>query len=337
MKKSSKEILQELQRVLSVNGKQNNELLYSEQIAYVLLCNQNKIRDLHPQFLSYEEMVKMSFNLSTIGNIYLNINEYETIQRYFKKLDLKESIRSIYEDIYEIFTDHAYKQKCGQFFTPYNVVEMMVEMTVRGNEQLILDSSCGIGTMLVAAAEKCNQLGNANVCLMGIENDYVLARLANARLKMNCGERHTVEYADALLYKADLKADIVLANPPFGINFNGEISEVTFLKQNMKWVKDGGVLAIVIPDGVLGNGKHENIRKWIIEQGRILAVIDLPQSTFQPYTNVKTSMILIQKEKILGDYKIFMAVSEKCECREKEDNNLSEVAFAFKEWRDKNI
>jgi type I restriction enzyme M protein len=128
--------------------------------------------------------------------------------------------------------------------------------------------------------------------------------------------------------------DVVLSNPPFA----GEITErhilkeyalaqkngklqsklerdTLFLERDFNFLKDGGRMAIVLPQGVFNNTNDDYIRKFIIERVRILAVVSLGGNTFKPHTGTKTSILFVQKwdEKLcphVEDYPIFFASSQ---------------------------
>ncbi|MFH0948051.1 MAG: N-6 DNA methylase [Elusimicrobiota bacterium] len=139
------------------------------------------------------------------------------------------------------------------------------------------------------------------------------------------------ENQNALKY---LKFDLILTNPPFA----GDIDEkeilrfydiakknkkivnklgkhILFLERCIHFLKPGGRMAIVLPQGVLNNTNMEYIREFLFDKARILAVVGLEVNTFKPHTGTKTSVLFLQKwnekEKPLDDYPIFMAVSKK--------------------------
>ncbi len=129
--------------------------------------------------------------------------------------------------------------------------------------------------------------------------------------------------------------DILMTNPPFA----GEISEkqilknyelakkrdkviskidrhILFIERNLNFLKEGGRMAIVLPQGIFNNGGDKYIRDFISDKARILAVVGLHQNTFKPHTGTKTSVLFLQKWDKKScpkkeDYPIFMAVSEK--------------------------
>lgn len=130
--------------------------------------------------------------------------------------------------------------------------------------------------------------------------------------------------------------DILMANPPFagdikesrilhkyelGFKGNGKAQskvgrDILFIERNLNFLKPGGRMAIVLPQGRFNNTSDKNIREFIAQHGRILAVVGLHGNTFKPHTGTKTSVLFVQKwnDKLcpkVDDYPIFFAVSEK--------------------------
>ena len=176
--------------------------------------------------------------------------------------------------------------------------------------------------------------------------------------------------------------DIVMANPPFAgdikdgrlisdydIAFKNEkrvnkISrDILFIERNLDFLKPGGRMAIVLPQGRFNNVSDQRIREYIMERARLVAVVGLDGNTFKPHTGTKTSVLFIQKwdEKInpkQDDYPIFMAVSENsgkdnsgdeiyetdAKGNRKMDehghlvqkHDLKDIAFEFEKWAKKN-
>lgn len=131
--------------------------------------------------------------------------------------------------------------------------------------------------------------------------------------------------------------DVLMANPPFagdikesrilhqyelGFKADGKKAEskvgrdILFIERNLDFLKPGGRMAIVLPQGRFNNTSDKRIREFIAERGRILAVVGLHGNTFKPHTGTKTSVLFVQKwdEKLcpkVKDYPIFFAVSKK--------------------------
>ena len=145
------------------------------------------------------------------------------------------------------------------------------------------------------------------------------------------------------------KFDMIFTNPPFGAKVKvdlaisksfdlgrtwkkeddgsfsssdsstSEAPEVLFIEQCWKFLKPGGKLAIVLPDGILSNPDSESIRHWILERFKLLASVDLPVEMFLPQVPVQASLLFLQKktedEKLASangkdDYEVFMAIAE---------------------------
>jgi len=138
----------------------------------------------------------------------------------------------------------------------------------------------------------------------------------------------------------DFNFDVLLTNPPFAGEIKGVLlnrydlgfkwdknfqktskhqnkvsRDVLFIERNLNFLRPGGKMAIVLPQGVLNNTNMEYIRRFIMQKARILAVVGLHGNTFKPHTGAKTSVLFLQKwekdEKIPSDYPIFMAVSKR--------------------------
>jgi len=137
--------------------------------------------------------------------------------------------------------------------------------------------------------------------------------------------------------KKQFQFDLLMANPPFagdikesriihqyelGFKNDGKKAkskvgrDILFIERNLDFLKPGGRMAIVLPQGRFNNTSDKYIREFIAERARILAVVGLHQNTFKPHTGTKTSVLFLQKwdEKLCPkkeDYPIFFAVSEK--------------------------
>ncbi len=155
--------------------------------------------------------------------------------------------------------------------------------------------------------------------------------------------------ADKAVDNALGKFDLIFTNPPFGAKVKvdlaisrkyalgkswkkeadgtfsssessaSEAPEVLFIEQCERFLKPGGKLAIVLPDGILGNPDSESIRHWILQHFKLLASVDLPVEMFLPQVGVQASFLFLQKkteaEKLAAakgreSYDVFMAIAE---------------------------
>ena len=126
------------------------------------------------------------------------------------------------------------------------------------------------------------------------------------------------------------KFDMVFTNPPFGtkvevdqeiaerFKLNSKAPEVLFIEACYNFLKPGGKMAIVLPDGILGNPNTESVRLWILTHFKLIASVDLPVETFLPQVGVQASLLFLQKktdaEMLVPiekeDYDVFMAIVE---------------------------
>ena len=155
------------------------------------------------------------------------------------------------------------------------------------------------------------------------------------------------------------KFDMVFTNPPFGAKvevdpeiaknyeLNSTAPEVLFIEACYRFLKPGGKMAIVLPDGILGNPNMESVRLWVLHHFKLLASVDLPVETFLPQVGVQASLLFLQKktdaEQLVPlddeDYNVFMAIVEKVGKDRrgnqifKKDEDGSELLFEhIKQW-----
>lgn len=127
------------------------------------------------------------------------------------------------------------------------------------------------------------------------------------------------------------KFDMIFTNPPFGAKvevdptisakykLNATAPEILFIEACYEFLKPGGKMGIVLPDGILGNPNTESVRLWILRHFKLLASVDLPVETFLPQVGVQASLLFLQKKTDAEmnvpldkeDYDVFMAIVEK--------------------------
>ncbi|MCK5176652.1 MAG: N-6 DNA methylase, partial [Candidatus Aenigmarchaeota archaeon] len=150
----------------------------------------------------------------------------------------------------------------------------------------------------------------------------------------NGGYQRLLDLAKDSKNPKEFNFDLLMANPPFAgdikdsrmiseyeLAFKGQkkvnkISrDILFIERNLDFLRSGGRMAIVLPQGRFNNTSDERIRNFVMEKARLLAVVGLDGNTFKPHTGTKTSVLFVQKwdDEInpkVEDYPIFMAVSE---------------------------
>lgn len=317
---------------------------------------------------------------------------------------LLDAERDVLADAFETFIGHALKGGQGQFFTPRNVIRMMVEILDPKTTEMLIDPACGSGGFIIESLryiwekvhQEAEQLGwshdavreeevdRANTCIRGIDKDYFLSKLAKSYMAIMGDGKGGIFCEDSLerpenwdsktrqkIHMGDF--DIVLTNPPFGSKIpvtgedklkqydlahkwknrkgtnewekgklaDKEAPQILFIERCLQLLKEGGRMAIVLPDGVFGNNQLGYIRKYIMERARLVAVIDIPLETFMPNTGTKTSILIAQKTKdIPEDYPVFMCIAETCghdrRGNIKEEDDIANIAYEFKKWAQEN-
>lgn len=342
------------------------------------------------------EQVKQDSNLEGIfrpaDQIELNPKHLAWIAGELSRYHFLDAEVDVKGMAYEAMVATTMKRERGQFFTPRNIVEAMVEILAPQPAERVLDPACGSGRFLVACLDRfrwscaeamgpassmemrrrrnskpvlAQAAAYAEECLFGVDVDPELQRAAKMNMILN-NDGHgnlfvgnSLEFSPLAINERQFPGaehlgfgtfDVVLTNPPFGakipIDDPGVLRgfdlghawqqiegkqwvkqetilrskmppEILFIERCLQWLKDGGRMGIVVPDGILGNPGNEHIRAWILQQARILASIDLPVEAFLPQVGVQASLLFLQKKTrmeinagVNDDYPIFMAVAE---------------------------
>jgi type I restriction enzyme M protein len=229
-------------------------------------------------------------------------------------------------DLYEyLLSKIATAGQNGQFRTPRHIIAMMVEMTEPTPEDVICDPSAGSCGFLVGAGEFVRKKYADNLLagnlrehflhkmFVGMEFDPTMIRIGAMNLMLHGIEDPQLHDVDALSEANNAfnqKASLILANPPFKGSLDNEAvdgsilgvvnskkTELLFLALILRGLKMGGRAAVIVPDGVLfGSSKaHLQIRKELIDNQRLQAMISMPSGVFKPYAGVSTAVLFFTK------------------------------------------
>jgi type I restriction enzyme M protein len=264
--------------------------------------------------------------------------------KYLEKYTITSTDADLTGRAFQEVIDKIARKTMGQFFTPDVVINFMIEV-IRPDESLILDPFCGSGNMLFKTGQyllekqyKSDPQSDQQPVtkkLFGIEKNQSMVSIFRANAQIRNHHYMNIHCGDALAgfdklpaEYAPQKFDILLTNPPFGANLPAKVIKqlghfdlashgkgvpvaVLGLERSILFLKPGGKLGIVIPDGLL-SGKHSaRVRAWLVEQLKISAIISLPLETFSPNgANIKTSILFGRKwkgrENIDQDYEVFL-------------------------------
>lgn len=229
-------------------------------------------------------------------------------------------------DIYEYMLGKlATAGQNGQFRTPRHIIQLLVELTAPQAKDTICDPASGTCGFLVAASEYVRKhhpemLVDAagakhynNTMFNGYDFDNTMLRIGSMNMLLHGVESPEITYRDSLSQDFALeeeKYSLILANPPFAGSLDYDTTakdllavvktkktELLFLALFLKLLKPGGRAAVIIPDGVLfGSSKaHKDLRKLIVEEQKLDAVISLPSGVFKPYAGVSTAVVIFTK------------------------------------------
>ncbi|MCJ0537456.1 type I restriction-modification system subunit M [Enterococcus cecorum] len=228
-------------------------------------------------------------------------------------------------DLYEyLLSKVATAGTNGQFRTPRHIIKMMVDLVQPQPEDTIIDPAMGSAGFLIESQAylrehhekmflnaKLREHFNSNM-FYGNDMDRTMLRIGAMNMLLHGVDNPNISYRDSLSEQnTDVeKYSLVLANPPFKGSLDYDAvsadllkvtktkkTELLFLALFLRILKKGGRAAVIVPDGVLfGSSKaHKQIRKEIVDNNKLEAVISMPSGVFKPYAGVSTAILVFTK------------------------------------------
>ena len=221
-------------------------------------------------------------------------------------------------DAYEmLLQDLGAQASAGQFRTPRHIIDFIVAVINPQKHETILDPACGTGGFLASTWEHVNRAGRLSAAdrgnlarnLAGYDISPTMAMLSTVNLFLHHQQQPVVSVYDTLTSEERWNDhyDVILANPPFmspkgGIRPHGRFfsssrrSEVLFVDYIMGHLNEGGRAGVIVPEGVIFQSQraHTQLRRLLVETA-LVAVVSLPAGVFQPYSGVKTSILILDK------------------------------------------
>ena len=211
----------------------------------------------------------------------------------------------------------------GQFRTPKHIREMMIRILEPRPDDLICDPACGTAGFLVSASEFIREKYGMTMTeeqwrffegemFTGFDTDPTMLRISAMNLMLHSITHPEIAYQDSVS-KANTISDrysVLAANPPFKGSIDSESinpsltnvtntkkTELLFLALFLRMLRTGGRCACIVPDGVLfGSSKaHVSIRRELVENHQLQAVISMPSGVFKPYAGVSTAVLVFTK------------------------------------------
>jgi type I restriction enzyme M protein len=235
--------------------------------------------------------------------------------------EFPDLLGAAYEYLIKFFADSAGK-KGGEFYTPAEVVRLLVQLTKPQAGHTIYDPTVGSGGFLIQSYQYIEEQGqNPNdLALYGQDSNGTVWSICNMNMILHNITRFTIENGDTLedpliLENGQIRRfDRVLANPPFSQNYSrasmtfphrfrewcpesGKKADLMFVQHMLASLKGDGHMATIMPHGVLfRGGKEKLIREYFIEDDVIEAIISLPPGLFYG-TGIPACVIVANKNK----------------------------------------
>ncbi|MDO5647518.1 class I SAM-dependent DNA methyltransferase [Paracoccus sp. (in: a-proteobacteria)] len=234
-------------------------------------------------------------------------------------------------DVYEYMLGKiASAGQNGQFRTPRHIIQLMVALMAPTPADTICDPAAGTCGFLVAAGEYLRDhhpamLRNAdqrahfhNAMFHGFDFDATMLRIGAMNMVLHGVDNANVSYRDSLAQEHDTDAgaySLILANPPFAgsLDYNTTApdllrtvktkkTELLFLALFLRLMRTGGRAAVIVPDGVLfgSSTAHKAIRRMLVQDHRLQAIIKLPSGVFRPYAGVSCAIVAFTKTGVGG-------------------------------------
>jgi type I restriction enzyme M protein len=272
----------------------------------------------------------INFNASSGGKPLMSDATLKNLINHFNKVNLANEdfefpdlLGAAYEYLIKYFADSAGK-KGGEFYTPPEVVRLMVRLVKPQQNTSVYDPTVGSGGMLIQSAqyveeqgddpltlELCGQESNPKtwtICVMNM----ILHNLASAKIERGDTLREPLHVKNGFLRTFDC----VLANPPFSQNYSkegmafpntrfpygfapetGKKADLMFVQHMVASLNDKGIMATVMPHGVLFRaGTEKTIREGLINARIVEAIISLPPALFYG-TGIPACIIVVNKNK----------------------------------------
>jgi len=249
----------------------------------------------------------------------------DSLDEIYKLMSETQSV-DVRGDVYEyLLAKIATAGVNGQFRTPRHIIRMMVGLMDPKADDVIADPACGTSGFLVSAAEYLKENRKEEIfydkekkdhymnrMFHGYDMDRTMLRIGAMNMMTHGIDNPFIEYRDSL---SDQNPDkdkysLILANPPFKGSLDADIvsadllkvcktkkTELLFLALFLRMLRVGGRCACIVPDGVLfgSSTAHKDIRKALIEENRLEAIISMPSGVFKPYAGVSTGILIFTK------------------------------------------
>ena len=296
----------------------------------------NTVRNSVFPFIKNMNEGKQSAYSRFMGNAIFMIPTEKILTKIVETIDdLDMNNRDAMGDVYEyVLGKMAASGNNGQFRTPRHIIRMMVELMRPTLKDVICDPAMGSAGFIVESAKYINEHYQADLLqrknqehykhdmFHGFDTDQTMLRIGAMNMMLHGVDNPDISYQDSLSTdNADTdRYTLCLANPPFAGTLDKDSisksllaiasttkTELLFVSLFLRMLQLGGRCASIVPDGVLfGNSKaHKTLRKELVDNQQLQAVISMPSGVFQPYSGVSTAILIFTKTNAGGTDKVW--------------------------------
>lgn len=285
-----------------------------------------------------KEVSKELPNLN-IGKLNLGGDALVAAWGIFTGIETDSFSKSWAQDIFMKFGPQFLRKDLDQYFTPTQVVDFMCGVLDLKPTSRVIDPAGGSGDFLTGARNVLEEKANkaTKLALHYWDQSQEASEIAQLNFWLH-GAETVIEIKDSIKAAEDDEAsmDFCITNPPFGTKtiweaprplsdlgtyvlahkWSGQkmTSElvrqqlgILFIERGIKLLKTGGILAIVLPSGYMSNPSESYLRRWLLEENRVLAVVSLPAGTFKKSgAGVTPDILFVKKGKTKNPYSILM-------------------------------
>ncbi|WP_190973577.1 HsdM family class I SAM-dependent methyltransferase [Bifidobacterium callitrichos] len=260
----------------------------------------------------------------------LNDEELRSCLKRVQESGLSRKRTEFLDHLLECIVSESDQAAKGQFFTLRHVADFIIRMLSPRPKEILLDPACGSGMLLLSALRQCPNLREENC--VGFDYDDKAIRVARLLMYVEGRQHCCFEALDALKPPSisdrfpeiggspaeyvlrrrlgESQVDMIATNPPFSVLVDSGslpdeyvlskrrgrvLREVLFLERCERLLKPSGKLAIILPSRVLSSVRDRYIREWLYDRFRVYGIVSLPNTMFQPYTEIQTDIIFARK------------------------------------------
>lgn len=331
----------------------------------------NKALPARDRVLLYREALeKMALNphipqlfRDIFRNASLPFNDPETLKLFLDVIDQfeydhSEELGNAFEYLLQVMGSQG---DAGQFRTPRHIIDFIVEVVDPQKTDTILDPACGTAGFLISAYKHLRKNGLTNEDMEQVSKNFVGYDISQDMQRLSLVNMYLHHFPDPHIYEYDSLSsedrwnddfDVILANPPFmtpkgGIRPHNRFSvpsnraEVLFVDYIMEHLTTNGKAGVIVPEGIIfqSQNAYKALRKMMVDDDYLWAVVSLPSGVFQPYSGVKTNILLFDRQLAKKTNKILFVKVENdgfdlgAQRREIKRNDLPQIKTLLQKYK----